>query len=184
MKKLIITLFLFCFSINSLSQDLSKDEIQKDRYENSFTYLDGNNNIRAIRAFFFTYKTNRQSEIGQKSLSKIDSLKPIIRRELINNIQGEWKLKTLGSNLQMTELDDNSKIEYYLIIKEEEISFYEKSKNDKTRRLVKKETIVFYDKDGMFPLFNSFVFSDNQIWHYSIRGFKTLHTLILEKKLK
>ncbi|WP_319591461.1 hypothetical protein [uncultured Draconibacterium sp.] len=134
-----------------------------------------NNEIRnAYVAFSFVSIMDSLSEKGNIAISKADSLRPILRTKLIPKLIGTWKLKSTGSNWGMSEIDKDSKKDKILIISAETLSFYEVNIRTNKRHLIRSERLKFNNIQSDFPSFSEFIYSDNQIWSYSLNNDDTI----------
>jgi hypothetical protein len=166
MKKIFaVILFFICFS-KSWSQDYKSPEYQKKRFEEANEYLKNSDVFRAAGVFQFVNELNPKNELGKISLKKSDSLRPIARQKLKESLIGTWKLNRIGSNWGFEKTTDtiNDKI---LIVNESEFMFYEQNLKTKKLKLIKLEAIKFSKSIHERYYSYEFVFSDNQIWHFS-----------------
>ncbi|VXB53198.1 conserved hypothetical protein [Flavobacterium sp. 9AF] len=172
-------LFIYLSShLNLLSQESSENKQQR-WYKETIAEMNDSNRAKSMVKLFNVYNKDRQSELGKIALKKSDSLKILVRKEILDNIQGEWKLKKSGSNWGFTEIDEKKAIEKIVVIKENEILFFDQEKVSGIRKLIKKEIIRYYDNEELFPSFIGFVFSDRLIWSFQSRDSNLLHTMHL-----
>jgi len=149
---------------------LSKSDIDVDYPEIKSSYLE-----RAYISFYLCQKKNPESEIGQISLKKSDSLKNIIINNLFSNIQGVWKWKSTGTNWGISSTDKTSIFDKILIISDKKIEFYEENEESKKRTLIKTENIKLLGNiDYRFPTTSELIYSDNQVWNIGFDKFKNL----------
>ncbi len=130
-----------------------------------------NNEIsKAFVAFGYVSLIDSLSEKGKIAHTKVDSLRSILRAELVKNFTGTWKWKNTGSNWGISDTNKDVKKDKILIISDESLFFYEVDKKTNRRRLIKHEKITFNNIQGMFPSFSELIYSDNQIWGYSLKN--------------
>lgn len=171
-----ILLFILGFYMTSWSQESSENK-QLRWYNETIAEMNDSNKTQTMVRLFNVYNKDRQSELGKIALQKSDSLKLLVRKEILERIQGEWKLKKSGSNWGFTDVDDKITIDKIVVINENEIFFYEEEKIFGKRKLIKTEKIRYYDKEELFPSFIGFVFSDKLIWSFQSRDSNLLHTM-------
>lgn len=176
MKNYILIFILGLYS-HSWSQETKNENRQKKWYKEAIAEMNDSNRIKIMVRLFNVYNKDRQSELGKIALKKSDSLKILVRKEILENIQGEWKLKKSGSNWGLVESDDKVSVDKIVVIEENKILFYDEEKGSKKRKLIKTEAIRYYDKEEMFPSFIGFVFSDKLIWSFQSRDSNLLHTM-------
>ena len=170
-----ILIFILGFYMTSWSQETSEDKQQR-WYKETIAEMNDFNKTQTMVRLFNVYNKDRQSELGKIALKKSDSLKIVVRKEILDNIQGEWKLKKSGSNWGFTEVDEKKAIDRIVVINENEILFFDQEKDAGIRKLIKKESIRYYDKEELFPSFIGFVFSDKLIWVFQSRDSNLLYT--------
>ncbi|RVT76522.1 hypothetical protein EOD40_08435 [Flavobacterium sufflavum] len=166
MKKNFSILFTLLF-LQTWSQENKSLEYQKKTFDEANEYLKKLEYSSAAGAFQYVNELNPKNEIGKIALKKSDSLRPIARQKLKESLIGKWKLAETGSNWGMEKTQDTL-IEKILIIDENKFHFYEKNVKTKEIKLVKSEKMNF--SKGINENFYSyeFVFSDNQIWYFSV----------------
>ncbi len=157
MKNLIILIIIF-FSLNSFGQKNNANEYQKKWFSKGNVDLKNSELDSSLINFYQAYQYNPNSKLGTNYLKKIDSIKPIVRIDLIEKWKGTWEL-----------INDESNDKHYLVVSESEIKFYEKRKGDKKKILTQTEKIVFNEINyGLYPAYWELVFSDNQVWNFNI----------------
>ncbi|WP_397362022.1 hypothetical protein [Olleya sp. R77988] len=166
MNRIVLLIFL-SLSFNSWSQDLKKEKRQLDYYEKSNKYLSESDLEKARLTLYFSYQANPESELGKTALKKSDSLKAVIRNELIQKIQGNWKWKNTGTNWGIEKTAEENNIEKIVEIKGLQLSFYEIDKNEK--KLIQSEIIEFINEEKMIPSSTDILYSDNQIWRFDLK---------------
>jgi hypothetical protein len=178
MKKL--QLHFFSYLINSWSQNDQKIWLQQNKYNLGLSYFKKKQYTNAIEPLLFAYKINPESEIGKKSKSKIDILKPIVRENLINKIIGTWNLS--GNELISICRDpkSNKLNDTLMVITNQEIAYYVKNIKTKEMRLLKTDKIEFYDGFDTINSVTEMVNSENELWTFivdeSLKGLRLIHT--------
>lgn len=151
-------LIIILISLKSFGQKNDADNYQKEWFEKAKIELERPDLAGALIQFYWAYENNKESELGKVCLKKIDSLKPLVRKEQIDKWKGTWKLA-----------NNESKDEHFLEISETEIRFYEKVNGNTEKKLVKTEKIIFNEINyGSYPTYWELIFSDNQIWNFNI----------------
>ena len=103
MKNYIFIIIFLIVSIELTAQGNSKYEFQKDRFDLGESFLQKEQNEKAIQLFFFAHHIIPDNERGQISYKKYDSLKSIVRENLLKNISGNWKKISTDSNWVMPD---------------------------------------------------------------------------------
>lgn len=152
-------------------QNMSKEELQKDRFDLGMSFLKRGKNERAVQLFYLTHYLISNNEIGEIAFKKYDSLKPIIRENLKKNIIGNWKKIYKGPNWGIP--DENGIVGEMITINENDILFFELYKNAKEWCLVKTEPIVFCKKaeqgnDIYDVTLTEFTFKNKEVWQFYI----------------
>ncbi|PQJ81298.1 hypothetical protein [Polaribacter glomeratus] len=156
--KNIILILIILISLKSFGQKNNADKYQKEWFEKAKIEIEKPDLAGALIKFYWAYENNKESELGKVCLKKIDSLKPLVRKEKINELKGNWKL-----------VNNESKEEHFLKISETEIRFYEKKNGNSEIKLVKTEKILFNEINyGSYPTYWELIFSDNQIWNFNV----------------
>lgn len=126
---------------------------------------------------YFSYQLAIQedstSNKGKIALHKSDSLKTILRTELIVDIQGTWKQRATSSNWG----NKSDKTHKVLVISNNTILFYEIDKKNKKSELIKREQIEFNNIPDLWPTYAELIFSDRQIWNISVSSNKKYLTM-------
>jgi hypothetical protein len=166
MKKYFILIFLLSFLWN-YGQDDPKSKFQKTRYDLAVSYLNKSDFANALDLFSMASKIKPDNEIAKKSIEKIDELKELLRKELLEKTNGSW-LK-LGNKpdwtMEAKEAFKNKTTDELIEMNKTQILFYEKDRKTNTKKLIKTENIVFYNKDKSDALFSAFILSDGAIWN-------------------
>jgi hypothetical protein len=165
MKKYILIITLFSIS-QIWSQERKAPGYQKKMFDEAKDYLSKLEYSSAAGVFQYVNELNPNNDLGKTAKTKSDSLKPIARQKLKESLIGTWKLNRTGSNWRFEKTTDtiNDKI---LIVNESDFKFYEQDIKTKKLSLIKSEEIKFSKSTHERIYSYEFVFSDNQIWHFS-----------------
>lgn len=164
-KKLFFIVLLVSFK--NFAQDNSKIAFQKSRYELAVSYYKKADFKKAIDLFYVASKIKPENEIGQESLKKVDTLKDILRENIMNQALGTWKM--IGDKpiwaVSQTNSDTEKDFEELVEINQNEILFFEKNKKTQEKKLTKTEKLVYYNKEKSDAGFSDIILSDGTIWH-------------------
>lgn len=164
-KKLFFIVLLVSFK--NFAQDNSKIAFQKNRYELAVSYYKKADFKKAIDLFYVASKIKPENEIGQESLKKVDTLKDILRENIMNQALGTWKM--IGDKpiwaVSQTNSDAEKDFEELVEINQNEILFFEKNKKTQEKKLTKTEKLVYYNKEKSDAGFSDIILSDGTIWH-------------------
>ncbi|CAD5343992.1 tetratricopeptide repeat protein [Flavobacterium bizetiae] len=167
-KKLFFIVLLVSFK--NFAQDNSKIAFQKSRYELAVSYYKKADFKKAIDLFYVASKIKPENEIGQESLKKVDTLKDILRENIMNQALGTWKM--IGDKpiwaVSQTNSDAEKDFEELVEINQNEILFFEKNKKTQEKKLTKTEKLVYYNKEKSDAGFSDIILSDGTIWHCMI----------------
>lgn len=167
-KKLFFIVLLVSFK--NFAQDNSKIAFQKSRYELAVSYYKKADFKKAIDLFYVASKIKPENEIGQESLKKVDTLKDILRENIMNQALGTWKM--IGDKpiwaVSQTNSDAEKDFEELVEINQNEILFFEKNKKNQEKKLTKTEKLVYYNKEKSDAGFSDIILSDGTIWHCMI----------------
>ena len=153
-----ILIIIILISLKSFGQKNDSDKYQKEWFEKAEIEIKKPDLVGALIQFYWAYEDNKESELGKVCLKKVDSLKPLVRKELIDKWKGTWKL-----------VNNESKDEHFLEISKNEIRFYEKESGNFKKKLVKTEEVLFNEINyGNYPTYWELIFYDNQIWNFNI----------------
>lgn len=151
-------------------QNMSKEEFQKNRFDLGISFLMKGENEKAVKLFHFAHHVIPNNELGNIAFQKYDSLKPIIREKLKNDLIGNWKKIHKGPNWGIPE---NDLVGEMITINSEEILFYELYKKAKEWCLVRTEPIVFCKKVEIEKQyidydasFTEFSYKNKEVWQY------------------
>jgi hypothetical protein len=161
-------LFLFLFSFQSWSQSDQKMWLQKNKYDSAISYFDKNEFAAAADFFLFAYKIKPDSELGKISKNKFDSLKPVIRKKLIDKLVGTWKMNGNIPSWSHKNLKSDKIENELMIIDADKISYYLQNKSTEEMKLIKTEEIIFYDSFEKNNHITEMLTSDKRLWSYYI----------------
>jgi hypothetical protein len=144
-------LIVFLLAMQISAQSDVKKKFQKNRYDLAVAYYKKLDYTKAIDLFFVTYKIDPQSPIGLESNHIVDTLKTILRKELVEKVVGTWKKTGDQPSWATTEKSKvaNAKKEELIVVTADKIVFYEYDLKTKARKLIKSEDLVFYDKEDL-----------------------------------
>lgn len=165
MKNYLI-LIIVLFSVKSIAQNASKETFQKNRYELALSYLKKSEYVKALDLFSLVSKIKPESEIGQESLREIDTLKEILRKDVLEKINGTWLVTGDKPIWTLNAHEDfkNQKVDKLVEIAQDKILFYERDRKSKVKTLVKTEDILYFNDDRSDSLYSAFILSDGRIW--------------------
>lgn len=167
-KKLIIIVLLITSHV--FSQNDSKSAFQKGKYELAISYYKKADFVKAIDLFYVASKLKPENEIGKESIKKVDSLREILRKNIISQVIGTWKKAGDQPIWASTNaaIASQSGVEEIIEISENEIVFYEVDKKTNQKKLIKTENLVYNDNNGGASLFSEIILSDGTIWNCTI----------------
>ena len=171
MNKYLLLLIFIISSGTSFSQKGGSYYTQKQWLENTTKPEYASDNQRLMAAYYYAYKEDPDTPEGKNALAKSDSLKKLSRNNIIDRLQGKWKLKKSGSNWGFKDADSNKTC--YLLVEKNIATFYTVDKTGK-KEITKEEKLIFTEVDGRFYSALEFVYSDNSVWSYIFKD-STLH---------
>ncbi|MCV9933448.1 hypothetical protein OIU80_14255 [Flavobacterium sp. LS1R47] len=160
--------FILSFSIQSWSQSDQKMWLQKNKYDLAISYFDKNEFGAAADLFLFAYKIKPDSELGKISKNKFDSLKPVVRKKLIDKLVGTWKMNGNIPSWSQRNLKSDKAENELMIIDPDKISYYLQNNSTKEMKLIKTEEIIFYDSFEKNNHVKEILTSDMRLWSYYI----------------
>lgn len=168
--KTTLVLALLLTSFHFFGQNDQKSVFQKSKYELAVSYYKKADLVKAIDLFSLAAKIKPDSEIGQESLKKVDTLRRVLRKEILDLALGTWKKAGNQPIWASTpeDSDNTSGIEEVIEIKEDEILFFEVDKKSKARKLIKTENLIYNDANSAVSPFSEIILSDGKIWNCSI----------------
>nr|WP_294787094.1 tetratricopeptide repeat protein [uncultured Flavobacterium sp.] len=166
MKKT-LPLIVFLITLQIFAQGDQKTTFQKCKYELAVSYYKKADFVKAIDLFSLAAKIKPENEIGQESIKKVDTLREVLRKEILDHAVGVWK-KSGTEPVWSTAANNNlSNLDEFVEITENEILFYEVDKKTKEKKNIKKESLVYNDKSAV-SLFSEIILSDGTIWNCSL----------------
>ncbi|CAC9974859.1 hypothetical protein [Flavobacterium panici] len=165
MKNYLILIILL-FSVKGIAQNASKETFQKNKYELALSYLKKSEYVKALDLFSLASKIKPESEIGQESLKEIDTLKEILRKDVLEKISGTWLVtgdKPIWT-IKANEDFKNQKVDKLVEVAQDKILFYEQDRKSKVKTLVKTEDLLYFNDDRSDSLYSAFILSDGRVW--------------------
>lgn len=168
MKKTFVLIVLLS-TLQFFGQNDQKTVFQKSKYELAVSYYKKSEFVKAIDLFSLAAKIKPDNEIGKDAVSKVDTLRELLRKEILKQAVGTWK-RTGNQPVWSTvsAKDNNSTFDELVEIKENEILFYEVDKKTKVKKLLKTENLVYNDANSTVSVFSEIILSDGTIWNCSI----------------
>lgn len=167
-RKLFFIVLLIAFK--TVAQNNSKLAFQKSRYELAVASYKKADFKNAIDLFYVASKIKPDSEIGQESIKKVDTLKTILRENIMTQALGTWKMigdKPIWAANQ-TSTATAKDFDEIVEIKQNEILFFEKNKKTQEKKLVKSEKLVYYNKEQSDAGYSDIILSDGTVWNCAI----------------
>lgn len=163
-------LIVLLTTLQFFGQNDQKTAFQKCKYELAVSYYQKADFVKAIDLFSLAAKIKPENEIGQESNKKVDTLREVLRKEILDHAIGSWKKSGNQPVWASTAVDANnqSNVDEVLEISETEISFYEMDKKTKEKKLLKKEDLIYNDQSNTASLFSEIILSDGTIWNCSV----------------
>ncbi len=165
MKNYLILIILL-FSVKSIAQNASKETFQKNKYDLAHSYLKKSEYVKALDLFSLASKIKPENEIGQESLKEIDTLKEILRKEVLEKLSGTW-LVTGDKPIWTVKAGEdfkNQKVDKLVEVVQDKILFYEQDRKSKVKTLVKTEDLLYFNDDRSDSLYSAFILSDGRVW--------------------
>ncbi|MFC0778351.1 hypothetical protein [Flavobacterium sp. HJSW_4] len=164
--------FVLIVLLNTLQffgQNDQKAAFQKNKYDLAVSYYKKADFVKAIDLFSLAAKIKPENEIGQEAVKKVDTLKEILRKEILSHVIGTWK-KTGTQPVwsTVTTSTNQSSFDEVVEIKENELLFYEVDKKTKVKKLLKTENLVYNDAKSYVSVFSEIILSDGSIWNCSL----------------
>jgi len=178
MKRAILILIIL-FSLNAIGQDKKATESQNHWFLEAEKDVDSFNIREAFYAYQFSYKMLPNNELGKKAKTLSDSLRRILRKELIKDLTGNWKLKIYGRIKSESDRNHYERLGKFLKIRNDSIFYYK----NRVRLILNKpksiQKIEFCDLETTFPHYADITHENNKIWSYHIDS--TMKRLIIEE---
>ncbi|SEN89086.1 hypothetical protein SAMN05444671_2363 [Flavobacterium sp. CF108] len=165
MKNYLILIILL-FSVKSIAQNATKETFQKNKYELALSYLKKSEYVKALDLFSVVSKIKPENEIGQESLKEIDTLKEILRKDILEKISGTWLVTGDKPIWTVTAHEDfkNQKVDKLVEVAQDKILFYEQDRKSKVKTLIKTEDLLYFNTDRSDSLYSAFILSDGRVW--------------------
>jgi len=164
--------FVLIVLLNTLQffgQNDQKAAFQKNKYDLAVSYYKKADFVKAIDLFSLAAKIKPENEIGKEAVKKVDTLKGLLRKEILSHVIGTWK-KTGNQPTWSTASASTNQASFDEVveIKENEILFYEVDKKTKVKKLLKTENLVYNDSNSCVSAFSEIILSDGTIWNCSL----------------
>lgn len=183
MKKPLIFLVLL-FSFKMIAQSDPKVAFQKTRYELAVSCYKKADFVKALDLFSIASKIKPENELGKESIKKVDTLKTMLRKSIMDKVIGTWKMngdKPLWS-VNSSSTNANA-VEEFVEINQNQIIFYEVDSKTKVKKQIKSEDLKYYNKDEADSLFSAIILSDGTIWNCSLNeDADILHVINIAKQ--
>ncbi|WP_343695050.1 hypothetical protein [Flavobacterium sp.] len=184
MKNYLILIILL-FSIKSISQNDAKEKFQKNKYDLAISYFNKSDFAKALDEFSVVSKIKPENEIGQEALKKVDTLKEILRNEILEKVNGTWLFT--GDKPSWTvdakENFKNKSVDKLVQVDHNKLLFYEQDRKSKVKTLIKTENIVYFNNDRTDALYSAIILSDGKIWNcYLNEDSKEIRAVNIAKK--
>lgn len=166
-KKLILSLLLtISCTLFAQEGESNAQNCQFNFFEEAQKALEKKDLKRAYGLFYSAEKFDSNPKIVAKSLEKTDSLKVVLRKNLIADITGNWKMIT-PETWALREPSDTI-VGKMITIEPNQILFYELYPKAKKWNLVKTEQIIFLEKENMDsdPLY--IPYTNKEVWNYYV----------------
>lgn len=163
---LIVLLSTFQF----FGQTDQKTAFQKSKYELAVSYYKKADFVKAIDLFSLAAKIKPDNEIGKDAFSKVDTLREVLRKQILDRAVGTWK-RTGNQpvwSAASSNTNNGSSTDELVEIKENEILFYEVDKKTKVKKLLKTENLVYNNSNCTVSVFSEIILSDGTIWNCSL----------------
>jgi hypothetical protein len=184
MKNYLILIILL-FSLKIAAQNDAKTKFQKNKYELAVSYYKKSDFVNALDQFSIASRIKPENEIGQEAIKKVDTLKEILRKEILERVNGTWLMTgdkpiwTVNGN----ENFKNKEVDEVIEVNDNKILFYEQDRKTKVRKLIKTEDLVYYNIDKSDSLYSAIILSDGSVWNCSIDDkSKVLHIINIARK--
>jgi hypothetical protein len=180
-----LNLIILLLSIHCIAQDDAKAKFQKNKYEMAVSCYKKADFKNALDLYSVASKIRPENDLGKESIKKVDTLKEILRKDIMDKAIGIWKLKGDKPVWSVKAESDskNALVEESIEINKTQILFYEQDKKTLVKKLLKTENLVFYNKDESDSLFSAIILSDGTIWNCTVdENGSTLHVINIAKK--
>jgi hypothetical protein len=164
MRVLFITLLI---TFQTFAQNDSKTSFQKGRYELAVSYYKKADFVKAIDLFSIASKIKPETDIGLEAAKKVDTLKEILRKDILEKAVGTWKDagdKPVWSSDAVNTVDEKT-FDETIEITQTQILFSQIDKKSQAKKLIKTENIVYNDTNNSGSLYSEIILSDGSIWN-------------------
>ncbi|QSW87944.1 MULTISPECIES: hypothetical protein [Flavobacterium] len=171
-----LLIVLMLLSIGIKAQNDSKVIFQKNKYDLAVSYLKKSDFVNALDQFSIASRIKPENEIGQESLKKVDTLKEILRKDILEKVNGTW-LFTGDKPIWAVNVEHEfkeKKIDKLVEVSGNQISFYEQNRKTKEKKLIKTEDIVYYNSDPSDALYSAIILSNGTIWNCTLDETKSM----------
>ena len=184
MKKPLIFLILL-LSCKIIAQSDPKATFQKTRYELAVSCYKKADFVKALDLFSIASKIRPENELGKESIKKVDTLKTMLRKNILDKVIGTWKMNG-DKPLWSVDAASNASaktVEELVEINQSQILFYETDIKTKVKKLIKTEDLKYYNKEQSDALFSAVILSDGTIWNCSLNeSGDILHVINIAKQ--
>ncbi len=169
MKNTFVLLVLLT-TFQFFGQNDQKAAFQKNKYELAVSYYKKANFVKAIDLFSLAAKIKPENEIAQESSKMVDTLREVLRKQILDHAIGTWKRS--GNQPVWVSAQTNSTNETLfdevIEIKEDSILFFEVNRKTKIKKLIKTENLIYNDSNNTVSLFSEIILSNGTIWNCNI----------------
>jgi len=176
-RSVISVFVLFLISTQLFGQDQKEIELQNHWYAKAQEELINKNISAAFTAYYFAYEMVPNNELGKKTLKLSDSLKTLLRKELISNLVGNWKIKIFGRIKTEDDREHYNRLGKLMKVTYDSIFFFKNKKNLKSNIFLSTQKITFCNLNTMFPIYSDIIHSNKEIWNYHINENKNKLTI-------
>lgn len=165
MKNYLILIILL-FSVKSISQNDTKEKFQKNKYDLGISYFKKSDFVKALDQFSIASKIKPDNEIAQQALKKVDTLKEILRKDILAKVNGTWLMTGDKPDWTLSAKEDfkNKKVDKLIEVVQDKLLFYDQDRKSKVKTLTKTENIIYFNNDKSDPLYSAIILSDGKIW--------------------
>ena len=183
MKKPLI-FHVLLFTCKTIAQNDPKVAFQKTRYELAVSCYKKADFVKALDLFSIASKIKPENEVGKESIKKVDTLKTMLRKSIMDKVIGTWKMNGDQPLWSVNAANISAAtVEELVEINQKQILFYELDTKTKAKKLIKSEDLVYYNNDQADALFSAIILSDGTIWNCSINeNSDILHVINIAKQ--
>ncbi|KRD12765.1 hypothetical protein ASE21_02325 [Flavobacterium sp. Root901] len=165
MKNYLILIILL-FSVKSISQNDTKEKFQKNKYDLGISYFKKSDFVKALDQFSIASKIKPDNEIAQQALKKVDTLKEILRKDILAKVNGTWLMTGDKPDWTLSAKEDfkNKKVDKLIEVVQDKLLFYDQDRKSKVKTLTKTENIIYFNNDKSDSLYSAIILSDGKIW--------------------